>query len=109
MMNYAGTPHEMFASLWRHRELIHVLAKREVLNRYRGSAMGLLWSFINPVSSTLRDRQRGCLRKEQNKNIILSDYFEENIMVRSIVEDIAELSALAVFLCSIYLWAGAFA
>ena len=50
MMNYAGTPHEMFASLWRHRELIHVLAKREVLNRYRGSAMGLLWSFINPVS-----------------------------------------------------------
>jgi hypothetical protein len=29
-------------------------------------------------------------------------------MVRSIVEDIAELSALAAFLCSIYLWAGAF-
>jgi lipopolysaccharide transport system permease protein len=39
----------MLASLWRHRELIKAAAKREVLGRYRGSAMGLLWSFFNPA------------------------------------------------------------
>jgi len=40
---------EMFAGLWRHRELIKVLVKREVLGRYRGSFLGLLWSFLNPL------------------------------------------------------------
>lgn len=39
----------MFASLWRNRELIKASAKREVLGRYRGSALGLLWSFFNPL------------------------------------------------------------
>lgn len=49
MRNFSASPREMFASLWRHRELIKVSAKREVLGRYRGSVMGLLWSFFNPV------------------------------------------------------------
>jgi len=40
---------EMFASLWRNRSLIRVSAKREVLGRYRGSVLGLLWSFFNPL------------------------------------------------------------
>lgn len=39
----------MFASLWRNRELIKASAKREVLGRYRGSFLGLLWSFFNPL------------------------------------------------------------
>jgi lipopolysaccharide transport system permease protein len=39
----------MFASLWRHRQLIGQLARREVIGRYRGSIMGLAWSFFNPV------------------------------------------------------------
>ncbi|MDF0606829.1 ABC transporter permease [Neisseriaceae bacterium TC5R-5] len=39
----------MLASLWRHRELIQASAKREVLGRYRGSVMGVLWSFFNPL------------------------------------------------------------
>lgn len=43
------SPIEMFASLWRNRGLIHASAKREVLGRYRGSALGLLWSFFNPL------------------------------------------------------------
>jgi lipopolysaccharide transport system permease protein len=30
-------------------ELILQLAKREVVGRYRGSALGLLWSFFNPI------------------------------------------------------------
>lgn len=36
-------------SLWFHRTLIKVLVMREVAGRYRGSFLGLLWSFINPV------------------------------------------------------------
>lgn len=36
-------------SLWRNRQLIVQMTKREVLGRYKGSAMGLLWSFLNPV------------------------------------------------------------
>lgn len=49
MRNFAATPKEMFASLWRNRDLIWASAKREVLGRYRGSVMGLLWSFFNPL------------------------------------------------------------
>jgi lipopolysaccharide transport system permease protein len=36
-------------NLWRHRRLILQFSKREVLKRYRGSYLGMLWSFINPV------------------------------------------------------------
>lgn len=36
-------------SLWRHRELIVQMARREVIGRYRGSIMGLAWSFFNPI------------------------------------------------------------
>lgn len=39
----------MLASLWRNRELIVALTVREVVGRYRGSFIGLLWSFINPL------------------------------------------------------------
>jgi lipopolysaccharide transport system permease protein len=40
---------EMFASFWRNRQLILQMTKREVLGRYRGSVMGLAWSFFNPI------------------------------------------------------------
>lgn len=36
-------------SLWRHRELISQMTRREVVGRYRGSVMGLAWSFFNPI------------------------------------------------------------
>jgi lipopolysaccharide transport system permease protein len=36
-------------SLLRNRQLIIQMAKREVVGRYKGSAMGLAWSFFNPV------------------------------------------------------------
>ncbi len=36
-------------SLWRNRQLIMQMTKREVVGRYKGSAMGLTWSFFNPV------------------------------------------------------------
>jgi len=34
---------------WSYRHLIWQLAKREVVGRYRGSALGLVWSFFNPL------------------------------------------------------------
>lgn len=39
----------MAASLWRNRSLIRAMVQREVIGRYRGSFMGILWSFFNPV------------------------------------------------------------
>ncbi len=49
MQNFSSSPREMLASIWRNRELIRTLVKREVLGRYRGSIMGIFWSFFNPV------------------------------------------------------------
>ena len=36
-------------SLWRNRQLMVQMTKREVVGRYKGSVMGLAWSFFNPV------------------------------------------------------------
>jgi len=36
-------------SLWQHRQLINKMAWREVIGRYKGSIMGVFWSFIHPV------------------------------------------------------------
>lgn len=36
-------------SLWRHRHLIGQFAIREVVGRYQGSYLGILWSFITPL------------------------------------------------------------
>lgn len=36
-------------SLWRNRQLIAQMTQREVVGRYKGSVMGLTWSFFNPV------------------------------------------------------------
>ena len=49
MRNFSASPVEMFVSLWSNRELIKTAAMREVLGRYRGSVMGILWSFFNPL------------------------------------------------------------
>lgn len=49
MQHYSTSPHEMVASFWRNRGLIFTLTKREITARYRGSFLGMLWSFFNPV------------------------------------------------------------
>ena len=49
---HAAQPTSLFAmlkSFWRNRQLIAQMTKREVIGRYKGSAMGLAWSFFNPV------------------------------------------------------------
>lgn len=49
MQDFSISPRESIGSLWRNRSLIYALSKREVVGRYRGSVMGLLWSFFNPL------------------------------------------------------------
>ena len=39
----------LIASTWRHRHLILQMTKRDVIGRYRGSALGILWSLFNPL------------------------------------------------------------
>jgi lipopolysaccharide transport system permease protein len=46
---FPGSIVELFASQWRNRALIIQLAKRDVLGRYRGSVLGIAWSFFNPL------------------------------------------------------------
>ena len=43
------TPAAMFISLWRNRHLILQMTRREIAARYRGSVIGLAWSFITPM------------------------------------------------------------
>lgn len=49
MQKFSIMPSEMFGSVWRHRNLIGKMIKREVVGRYRGSFLGIFWSFFNPI------------------------------------------------------------
>lgn len=49
MKHHSIHPFEPFRSSWRHRSLIWQMTKREVIGRYRGSILGLAWSFFNPI------------------------------------------------------------
>jgi hypothetical protein len=42
-------PWELLKNVWRNRELIGQFTRREIQGRYRGSLLGMLWSFINPL------------------------------------------------------------
>lgn len=39
----------LIKTFWHQRQLISQMAKREVVGRYKGSAIGLGWSFFNPI------------------------------------------------------------
>jgi lipopolysaccharide transport system permease protein len=44
-----ANPLKMAQNLWVYRELIGQFTKREVQSRYKGSSLGLFWSFITPL------------------------------------------------------------
>lgn len=46
---FSISPHEMFVGAWRNRSLLYALTMREIIGRYQGSVLGMLWSFFNPV------------------------------------------------------------
>lgn len=45
----SAMPLAMFTSLWHNRLLIRQMTRRDIVGRYRGSVLGLAWSFFNPV------------------------------------------------------------
>jgi lipopolysaccharide transport system permease protein len=47
--NHSLAPVAIVRNLWRKRLLILQLVKRDILGRYKGSILGLLWSFLNPI------------------------------------------------------------
>lgn len=46
---FSTSPHELFGSLTRGRELLCTLVKRELVSRYKGSLLGIVWSFLIPL------------------------------------------------------------
>ena len=46
---YPVSPFTVFSSFWNKRSLIWQMTKRDVVGRYRGSVMGILWSLLNPI------------------------------------------------------------
>lgn len=49
MVTFSASPLEMPATALRHKDLLIALIKREIIGRYRGSYIGIAWSFINPL------------------------------------------------------------
>ena len=43
------SPVALIKSLWRNRNLIVQMTRREVVGRYKGSVLGLAWSFLTPI------------------------------------------------------------
>lgn len=44
---------DTFRALWRYRELIVILVKRDFAVRYKRSFLGLIWSLLNPLLTSL--------------------------------------------------------
>lgn len=42
-------PMLLLRSLWRHRELVAQLSRREIVGRYRGSYLGIFWALLTPL------------------------------------------------------------
>jgi lipopolysaccharide transport system permease protein len=42
-------PLAIFGGLWKNKDLIRQFIKREVAARYKGSYLGIFWSFLNPL------------------------------------------------------------
>lgn len=49
MRKFSYSPREYIVSAWTNRALIKALVVRDVVGRYRGSVMGVMWSFFQPL------------------------------------------------------------
>ncbi|MEH3086249.1 MAG: ABC transporter permease [Xylophilus ampelinus] len=43
------SPIAMAGSLWRHREIVMRLSRREIVSKYKGSFLGITWSIFHPL------------------------------------------------------------
>ena len=44
---------KLFKELFQYREFLHTSVKKEIRGKYKGSFLGVLWSFINPLLQVL--------------------------------------------------------
>lgn len=44
---------EMFCNLYKYRQLLKSNVQKEIRGKYKGSFLGILWSFVNPLLMTL--------------------------------------------------------
>ncbi|MBT2339001.1 MULTISPECIES: ABC transporter permease [Pseudomonas] len=49
MQPFSISPFTLIKSVFVHRNLIRVLIRREVIGRYQGSVLGIVWSFFTPA------------------------------------------------------------
>ncbi|WP_434715338.1 ABC transporter permease [Paraburkholderia sp. A3RO-2L] len=49
MQSFDIAPSAMIGAFRNNRALINAMVRREVVGRYRGSVMGIMWSFFNPL------------------------------------------------------------
>lgn len=49
MKTFSASPLEAVHSIWRNRELVRAMTWREIAGRYRGSVLGIIWSFASPL------------------------------------------------------------
>lgn len=40
---------ELFKELYNYREMLYMLVRRDIRGKYKGSVLGFLWTFINPL------------------------------------------------------------
>ena len=48
-LSYSLNPLQILLTLKHHRQLIWQMSKRDVIGRYKGSVLGIAWSFFNPL------------------------------------------------------------
>jgi len=49
MTSYNTSPLALILSLWKNRQLISLMTKRQVIGRYKGSLIGGAWSLVTPL------------------------------------------------------------
>ena len=49
MQAFSVSPMLLARDVWRNRRLVNNLSQREIVGRYRGSLLGIFWSFLTPL------------------------------------------------------------
>lgn len=50
---HPSSPLALLRTLWTHRALVRALVAREIVGRYKGSVLGVVWSFLTPLLMVL--------------------------------------------------------
>ncbi|HEY7814111.1 MAG TPA: hypothetical protein VIC62_12780, partial [Nakamurella sp.] len=50
---FIGGTADSVRGVWRYRELLDLLVRRELKSRYKDSALGFVWSLIRPLTQLL--------------------------------------------------------